>query len=236
MKAIFVKEMRTYWGTLQGYFFAAAFLFVGGVAFLYTVLGKGQVDLSGWFSAMSISLIPLIPFLTGRMFVIEKRRGTLDTMFASPVAIHSCILGKFLAAVFTYLIPLAITLIFPIIIAFFGRLPLLQVLTAYAGLALLGATFISVGMLVSMRSRTLIGAIAVTALIFFGLWFVEYVLLNAVGQEVQEVAENFSLYGSMEYFNRGILKLSPCLQMVSVTFFMLVLTGGSLERSRRDGR
>ncbi len=57
-----------------------------------------QMVFSPLFHNMSIILLLMLPLLTMRLFAEEKKIGTEELLFTSPVSVSQIILGKYLAS------------------------------------------------------------------------------------------------------------------------------------------
>ena len=81
MKALYLKELRSFLGSIIGYIFIAVFLILNSLflwVFSYetNILEGGTADLKPFFGIAPIIFIILIPAITMRSFSEEKRTGT----------------------------------------------------------------------------------------------------------------------------------------------------------------
>lgn len=120
MNAVYRKEMRQYFRSPIGYVFLAIFLFMNAFYFLLQNLLTQSGDITDYFQAVITLEMFLIPMLTMRSFSEEKKQRTDIFLFTMPVSRRQIVVGKFLAAESVFLIGIAATLIFPIILALCG--------------------------------------------------------------------------------------------------------------------
>ena len=81
-----------------------------------------------------------------RMFAEERKNGTEQLLLTSPRSVTSIVLGKFLAAVTIILVTLIVSIMYFVIVSFFGKANIVTVLVTMLGFLLLGMAAISFGM------------------------------------------------------------------------------------------
>ena len=73
MKAVFRKEITTYFNTMIGYVYMGVFLFFSGLLFNMKNINQGSASISELFGSLFFVLILLTPFLTMRLMAEEKK-------------------------------------------------------------------------------------------------------------------------------------------------------------------
>lgn len=74
MKAIFKRELRSYFTTPAGYIFLAVFLSANGFLFSFNTLKQGKdSSVESYFTYFIMAFILLIPILTMKTFSEEKK-------------------------------------------------------------------------------------------------------------------------------------------------------------------
>src|SRR5207244_2449476 len=124
------------------------------------------------FSNFSVIRLLVMRLITMRLFAEERRSGTIELLLTYPVRDGAVLLAKFLAAFALYVLMIALTLLYPAIIWYFAPLEWGPILTGYAGLLLMGATFIAVGVFASSLTENQIVAALVSFLILLTFWLV----------------------------------------------------------------
>ena len=125
MFAILKKEINTFFASPIGYLVIAVFLLLNGL-FLwlfkgdFNVLDNGFADLSTFFLLAPWILIFLVPAVTMRSFADEKKQGTLELLLTKPISHLNIVLGKYLGSFVLIVIALIPTVLYILLIAFYG--------------------------------------------------------------------------------------------------------------------
>ena len=165
MKAIYLKEMRSYFHSLAAYIYFALFIAATGVYFSVICMSYGYTDYSQYvFSNSTILYIVIVPILTMRLFAEEKKQRTDQLLYTSPIRPGSIVLGKYLASVTLLAMSMLVSLIEAGVLSMFGSVSWKTVLTGCLGYFLLGA----VGMFVSsITDNQMIAAALSFAVVLF---------------------------------------------------------------------
>lgn len=205
MVAVFKKEMRTYFSSLTGYIFMGFFLILSGIFVTLYNLYSGSPDYNGVLSSINFIFLFLVPILTMRLMSEEQNKKTDQLLLTSPLSIWDIVLGKYFAAVGVFALTLLVTCIYPIILSFFGKLAVAEIIGGYIGFFLLGCAFISIGLFISSKTdNQVISAVATFGVLLF-IW-----LLDAV----QQVLPTGMIYGIIF---AGIIVAGITLFVYSVT-------------------
>ena len=103
MKALLLREIKSFFGSPIGYLVIAIFLLLNGL-FLwvfegdFNILNSGFADMSPFFKLSPWIFIFLIPAVTMRSFSDEKKQGTIELLFTKPLSIWEIVNGKFFGA------------------------------------------------------------------------------------------------------------------------------------------
>src|SRR6185436_18841652 len=98
------------------------------------------------FMNAMVILLFMLPLVTMRTYSEEKRSGTIELLLTAPLTDFQIILGKFFGALALWIIMMLVTLPHLGILFYFGNPEWKPIVTAYFGLLLLGACFISLGL------------------------------------------------------------------------------------------
>ncbi len=164
MLAIYKKEIRSYFTTMIGFIYAALFLAVIGIYFVVYNIQNSLSKFEYVLADIRFLFVILIPILTMRLIAEEKKQKTDQLLLTSPISISRIVVGKYLAAYTMYLLPLAVTVLYPLIIAQYGVVNYATAYGALLGFALLGATYMSLGLFVSSVTENQVIALIVTAI------------------------------------------------------------------------
>jgi len=179
MTAIIKKEMRTYFNNISGYVFLFFFVILTSLFFMMTNVLQLNPEYFHTLINSTMIFMVLIPMLTMRLFAEEYTQKTDQLLYTSPVPTYSIVFGKYISACLVLLIAMAITLIFPLQLSFFGQLPINRIAGTYIGFYLLGCSFISIGMIVSVSTNNQIVA-AVGSFAFIFIFYMAEVVINVV--------------------------------------------------------
>ena len=149
MTAILKHELRNYFHTLTAYVFGAFLLaFIGLGATLYNL----QAAVSNFefvLSFGSLVFVVIVPILTMRVIAEEKKQRTDQLLYSLPITTTEVVLGKYLALLVVYLIPLAVVSVYPLIFARYGDVYLLTSYGSIFAFFVLGAALIALGVFIS---------------------------------------------------------------------------------------
>ena len=236
MNAVWKREWQAMFKTPIGYVFMGFFLLVSGYFFWGYNLSASSSDMSGFFDRIAYILVMFVPVLTMRLFSEERRNKTDQLLITSPMSIWEIVMGKFLAAASVLLATLVITLLYPAVIAVFGKLAVGMVLTSYLGCFLLGCVYIALGLLISSICENQLTAAIVTLVINILLQVLEYVPQMLVAGSPFAFARYFLSWLSLSTRNMefavGLLSPSNILYLLSFAGVLLFLTVRVIEKRR----
>ena len=175
MLTIFNKELRSYFHSAVGYIFMVVFLLISGLFFTLYNLVPGSGYYNDVIFNMTFVFLFLVPILTMKMISNETREKTDQLLLTSPLRIWEIVIGKFLAAVALFVITVAITFIYPIILGKFGEIAVGETIGGYLGFILMGACFIAVGLFISSLTDNLVTAGVGTFGALFFIWIIDWV-------------------------------------------------------------
>ena len=149
MTAVLKHELRIYFRSLTAYVFGAFLLaFVGLGAMLYNI----QAAVSNFELVLnfgSLILVVVVPILTMRVIAEERKQRTDQLLYSLPITTTQVIIGKYLALLIVYAIPMVIISFYPLIFAQFGDVYLPTAYGTVFAFYLLGAALIAVGVFIS---------------------------------------------------------------------------------------
>lgn len=167
MLAIYKKELKSYLTSMQGYVFMAFIMLVLGIYFTAYNLNYTSPDFGTTLNSVTFVFLIITPILTMRILAEEKRNKTDQLLFTSPVPIWKIVFGKYLGMVTIYLIPVVITLFYPLILAKYGTVSYPMTLTAIVGFFFLGCANIAVGLFLSSITESQVIAAVLTFVVLF---------------------------------------------------------------------
>ncbi|MBO7514630.1 MAG: ABC transporter permease subunit [Lachnospiraceae bacterium] len=168
MIAVFKREFKSYFNDMLGYFIIAVILLFFGLSFSFNNIEGGSPFYAHAIAGIIAYMPMLIPILTQRSFSDERRSKTDQLLLTSPVSVWKIVLGKYLAMVAVFAIPVLVSCVYPVIIYMTGTYA--YPTTDYATILaffLIGASYIAIGMFFSSITESQI----IAALLAFGSLF-----------------------------------------------------------------
>lgn len=175
MTAIFKKEFKAYFNSPTGYIFMAVFLIISGIFFSLTDLLQGSAYFSPVLDNITFLFLVLVPILTMRTLSEERGQKTDQLLLTAPLKLRDIVIGKYLAAVCVFLMTLAVTIVYPLILRSFGSIAAMEIAGYYIGFALMGSAFIAIGVFISSLTENQITSATATfgALLF--IWLLDWI-------------------------------------------------------------
>jgi ABC-2 type transport system permease protein len=230
---LYKREMGEYFNSPIAYIAIVVFLVVAGFWGLFKIFGAEppRAEMRPLFEAMPVLMVVFAPALTMRLLAEEKSTGTMELLITMPVGDWQVVLTKFFAAFSVLFLMVLFTLPIPITIAKMGDLDWGVTMGAYAGLLLMGACYISVGLMASswVKNQVVAFIIAVTiCLVYYllGTDFVTKLLPQSVGILMQHV---FGLGYHFKNFAKGLIDLRDIIYYSSILAACLLLAGQSVQ-------
>ena len=152
---------------MVGYVFIAFLLVVCGIYFTAYHLQGMYPYFAYTLQAVQFVFLIAVPILTMRILAEERRQKTDQLLLTAPISVTEMILGKYLALVTVYLIPVGILCCYPLILTQFGNVALPEAYIALLGFFLLGCSFLSIGLYLSSVTESQVIAAVATFLVLF---------------------------------------------------------------------
>ncbi len=226
--AIAQRELKAYFVSPVAYVVAALFMLISGYLFSLILYHSREASMRGLFSNLNVVFLLITPALTMRLLAEERQRGTIEMLMTSPVTDLQIVLGKYLSSLLYLAFLLALTVIFPLTLAWLGQPDWMTLLTGYLAIYLLGASFMAIGLLTSSWTNNQVIAAVAT----FALSLLIWLLPSAsaiVGQPLGQVFEYVSLLQHQENLLRGVIDTSDVIYYLSFIVGSLFLTIRSVE-------
>lgn len=188
MTAVFKHELSNYFHSLTAYFFGAFLLvFVGIGAMVYNIQ-QAVANFEYVLSFVSLVFVVLVPVLTMRVIAEERKQKTDQLLYSLPVTTTQVVIGKYLALLVIYLIPLFIICVYPLIFAQYGEVYLLTSYGSIAAFFVMGAALIAVGTFISSltENQGFAAGIAIPVILlnYYSVSLTEHVSATAPGSAV----------------------------------------------------
>lgn len=216
MWAIYKKELKSYFLSPIGYIAIGIFMVMYSIFFYLTTITYGSVFMGDlYYATARYGLLLIIPLLTMRIFAEERKNGTEQLLLTSPRSVTSIALGKFLAAVTVILITLILSIIYPIIISFFGTVNIPTLIVTIIGFLLVAMAAISIGMLASSITENQIISAIITIVVLVAPWFLV---------DISSIFSSVDLIDKFLKFPSGLISVSDTVCLLSITIMCLLIT------------
>lgn len=232
MSAIYKRDLRAYFTSPLGFVFVAAFLIVININFFITCVYSASSQVQYVFEFMTYVMIFVIPILTMRSFSEDYKQKTDQLLLTAPVRLSGIVLGKFLAALTVFLVPLAFTLIFVLVVATFGHPSGYTILGNYIAIVAVAAAYISIGCFISSLTQNQLVACVASLAAFIAMYLFDNLYTLATSTVIKNLIYWFSMFRRYSNFTRGIFSFSDFIYYVSIAGLFLFFTVRVLEKKR----
>ena len=188
MIAVWKHELRIYFHSLTAYVFGAFLLAIVGVGAMFYNLEAAVSNFEFVLSFSSLVFVVIVPILTMRVIAEERRQKTDQLLYSLPLTTTQVVLGKYLALLVVYLVPLCVICLYPLIFSQFGEVYLPTSYGSIFAFFVLGAALLAVGVFLSSLTDNQGFAaglgIAVILLNYYSVSLSEYISSTAYGSFV----------------------------------------------------
>lgn len=214
IKALFRRELTSYFATPVAYVFIVIFLMLMG-AFTFYIGGfyeRGQADLRPFFNFHPWLYLFLVPAIAMRLWAEERKTGTVEFLMTLPLTPLQAVLGKFLAAWTFAGIALALTFPIWITVNYLGDPDNGAIFAGYVGSFLMAGGFLAIGSCVSAFTRNQVIAFVISVVLCFGFLLAGFPLVLDLfsAWAPQIVVDGISSLSFLTHFadiSRGVIDL-----------------------------
>ncbi|MBW4655850.1 MAG: ABC transporter permease [Kaiparowitsia implicata GSE-PSE-MK54-09C] len=255
--AIVRRELQSYFASPFAYAIAGIFWLLSGFFFVAVLLGPEgiitsvasrdqlgivdpPIDVPYQFQSVFLNLLGslslfLLPMLSMGLYADERKRGTLELLATSPITNWAVAVGKLLGVI-VFFFTMTLPLMGFVAIAFSASTPpaaYTVLLAGLAGLMLMAASVLAMGMFISsLTDSTILAAILTFALMLL-LWVAD-LLVNSIGGPVGDTISHLSLIKHYNNLIQGKLDTSGLLVFISYIALGVFLTAQSIDALRHQ--
>ena len=224
MRAIIKKELKSYFLSPIGYIVIGIFLLCFSMFFYVTVFSQGSVDLGQlYYYTALFGLIMIVPILTMRMFAEERKTGTEQLLFTSPVSTFKIVMAKLLSALFVIFVTIILSLIYWIITSYFGKINVTSTLVAMLGFIIISIATLAFGMFASSITENQIIA---------GIITIAFLIISVFAGSINNVLASITLIDLYLPFAYGIISLESTISLLLFAIIFISLTIIMLQRRK----
>ena len=207
MIAVCKHELSSHFHSLTAYIFSAFLLaFVGIGAMLYNIQSAVE-NFEYVLSFVCLGFVVIIPILTMKAVAEERRQKTDQLLYSLPITTSQIMIGKYVALLVVYLVPLVVISFYPLIFARFGEVYLLTSYGSMFAFFMMGAAFIAIGMFISSLTDNLgfAAGIAIPVILinYYSVTLAEYVSSTAIGSAAALIVAAVILGFVIRYLTRN---------------------------------
>ena len=170
MTAIYKRELKSYLTSMVGYLFIFFILVLTGIYFSAYQLSAAYPKFEYTLSAVTFVFLIGVPILTMRVLAEERKQKTDQLLLTAPVSVGNIVIGKYLALVTVYAIPILVMCTYPLIMSKFGTVAFGSAYTAILGFFLLGCANIAIGVFMSALTESQVIAAVLTFVLLFAFY------------------------------------------------------------------
>lgn len=154
MIAVFKHELSSHFKGLTGYVFGAFLLLFVGIYTLVYNLSYYSISFEPVLGGISFIFMVIVPILTMRVLAEERRQKTDQLLYSLPISMTDVVIGKYLAMLMVFLIPVLIISLYPLVLSSYGEVNLKMAYFSVLTFFLLGAGLIAMGTFVSAMTES----------------------------------------------------------------------------------
>jgi ABC-2 type transport system permease protein len=242
MRAIFIKEINTFFSSLIGYIVIGVFLVLMGLVMWvfpdYSILDNNYANLDTLFGIAPMIFMFLIPAVTMRTLAEEKQSGTIELLVTRPVTDWQIVGGKFLACFALVAFALVPTVIYYFSVyrlgAPAGNLDSGGILGSYIGLLFLAASFVAIGVFASsLTNNQIVAFVLATFLCFFVYMAFGFLSrLPVFFGKTDDIVQAIGIEHHYNSMSRGVVDTRDVIYFLSVIALFLAATVLSLGKRK----
>jgi ABC-2 type transport system permease protein len=234
MTAVLKHELKSYFRSMTAYVFGAGLLLAVGLGAMLYNIEAAVSNFEFALSYFSIIFAVIVPILTMRVIAEERKQKTDQLLYSLPITTTQVIVGKYLALLAVYIIPLCIVALYPLIFSQFGDVYLLTSYGSMLAFFIMGAALIALGVFISSLTDNQgfaagIG-IAVILLNYFSVSLSEYVSTTAFGSIVALCVIILALGAVIKHLTKNEnLAYGVCFILIAAIAITSFVNGGIFE-------
>lgn len=185
MTAVLKHELSGYFHSLTAYVFGAFLLVFVGIGAMFYNIQQAVANFEYVLSFVSLVFVIIVPILTMRVIAEERKQKTDQLLYSLPITTTQVVIGKFLALLVVYLIPLCIISIYPLVFAQYGDVYLMTSYGSILAFFIMGAALLAIGTFISSLTdnQGFAAGIGVAVILFnyYSVSLAEYISSTAIG-------------------------------------------------------
>ncbi len=239
MKAIYKRELRSYFCSFTGWLFVAVNLFMMGLYFVVYNMLIGYPTIAYVLQSIVFTFIVTIPILTMRVLSEERKNKTDQLLLTAPVSVGRIVLGKYLALLTVLLVPTLFMDVLSLFLMQGGEFQLGVSAASLLGFFLYGGLAIAVGLFISALTESVV----IAAVLSFGVLFLGYIMpgisnlltstgTSAVTTVIARILSCFDMVGRFDTLSSGYFELEAVVYYLTAIALALFCTVQIIQKRR----
>ena len=231
MFSVYRKELKLYFRTKSTYIILTVLLAAVGISTTILAPMGGLQFIPVYITPVTLALIPLLQFFAERRY---RKTGFENCYFAMGISPVSLTVGRFLATLTVFLIPVLELALLPSLLSAVGNIPFGSIYTAILGYVLLTALTIALEQaLLALLPTTRVGAVCayIPPVAFYLYHFL--ITLLPLGEVPLSLMTAINPIGLFYAFTYGRFPIADLVALIAGTFLCLIILGTLLCRHRR---
>lgn len=234
VRAVFWRNLMSYFSSVLGYLFIVVFVVVGSfLAFSPQFFANNLANLdqlTQWYPDLLLFLVPAITMST---WADERKQGTDELLFTLPATDIEILIGKYLSVLAVYTAALVFSMMHWAVLSWYADPGLGLFVSTYLGYWLAGASLLAGGMLASSLTRS-----ATVAFVLGGIICAIPVYLESAVDSVMSVwaairsipapntlqnVSDWTFAARLREFSQGVIPLNSVFYFEAFAVFALYL-------------
>lgn len=239
MAAIYKRELKAFFCSVVGWLYLAVMLAVMGVFFFVWNLLIGYPTISYMLQSVAFLVVFTTPILTMRSLSEERKYKTDQLILTAPISVGKIVMGKYLALVTLFAVPLVIFGISPFILRLAGEFQIGLSFTSLLGFFLYGCLGLAIGLFVSSLTESVV----VSAVLSLAFMFAGYIMsgicsiistsgTTAFADIMVKILYCFDMVGRFDILSSGYFEAESLVYYITFIVFVLFCTTQSIQKRR----
>lgn len=239
MKAIYKRELKSYFCSLTGWLFVAVNLCVMGLYIYVYNMAIGYPTIAYVLQSIAFTFLVTIPMLTMRVLSEERKNKTDQLILTAPVPVGKIVLAKHLALTTVLLIPTAFMGVLPFFFRLCGEFQMGVSYASLLGFFLYGCLALAVGLFISALTESVV----IAAVLAFGALFLGYIMpgisnlltslgTSAITKVIARILSCFDMVGRFDTLSSGYFELEAVVYYVTAIALALFCTTQVIQKRR----
>lgn len=207
MIAVLKHELKLYFHSLAAYVFGAFLLVAVGLGSMLYNLSHAISNFEYVFSYGSLAFVVIVPILTMRVIAEERRQKTDQLLYSLPITTAQVVIGKYLALLVVFLVPLCIVALYPLVFLQYGDVYLPTSYGTMVAFFIMGAALLALGVFISSLTdnQGFAAGIGIAVILFnyFSVSLSEYVSTTAFGSVIAFLLIILAIYAIIRHITRN---------------------------------